>query len=110
MFRVNIESQGKLAIPLQASTFIVAFQGFLGVASTVLRCETFCLLFDPLAFAGDENLMLTGLFFFAGNRGMTRQHAGMAAYAQLFPTGLLTRLFALSRPMALLLAFVCTTL
>lgn len=64
-FRIDIESQCKSAVPLQSSTFIVTFQAFARISDSISRGATLGLLFDALAVACYEDLVLARPVLFA---------------------------------------------
>lgn len=108
VLRIHIEGKSQLPIPFKACTLLIALEDSLQVTVTMFRCTALGFLLDPLAFTGDENLLRTGLLFFASSREVTRCHARVSACTELFATRLGACLIALSGSMTLLLAFVCT--
>ena len=72
VLRVDVEGKCEFAVALEARAFLVALEGFLGVAIAGFGGVALGLLLDPLALAGDDDLVLAGLVFFARLREVTR--------------------------------------
>jgi hypothetical protein len=109
VLRIDLQGSSKLVVAFEARTLFVALQCLLSVPVPLLRRCAFGLLLDPLTIASNEDLVLTGLFFFAGRGEMTRRHAWMTAYTKLLATRLSAWLFTLSWAVTLLLTFMRTT-
>lgn len=107
---IHVEGQSQLVIALQACTLFVTLERLLRVAISMLGSSTLRFLLDSLAIARDKDFVLTGFVFFTDRWEVTWRHAWMPTDTQLLATGLSARLFTLSWPVALLLAFVCSTL
>lgn len=109
VLRVNVERKCQNAITLQSCTFFVALEHLFQITVAVTRSIALGFLLDSLAFAGNEDLVWAWLLFFARLREMAGCQARVATNTELFATCLSAGVFTFSRPVALLLAFVCPT-
>lgn len=112
---VDVQSECKFPVPLQACAFVIAGQGLSIVSFTVLRSAAFHLLLLSLAVASNEYLALAWFVLLAWEWGVASIFdVRMTTNFLLLPTRLLARLamsiFTLSRCMARLQAIMRATL
>lgn len=72
---VDVQSQRQFVVTLQSRALVVTLEYLFQIPFSTFGSIAFSFLLNPLAFAGDKDLVLTGLVLLACGREVAKSHA-----------------------------------